>query len=234
MKPFRLINALELAQIRQRFAITVQNWQEQYACMPLTVCVELPDSQNNFCSDYHFKTEHECVAMIQGNLDTFVQIACLGSTDSNFTSLIHPIVLQLLKTLCNTQDGNLIENHQFMPWLYYGSTSLLVRLETMDQSIELLLHPSHCKSMLPLTTLSERTLVPRDQAVAMEILKLNAALNSWDIALLELLNLQPGDLLITKHKFNQPLVVQHNHEVITNSQLGNTNNFKSILIKRKS
>jgi len=232
MKPYRLINTLELNQFNTNFFNTIDYWNQQYSLHPLTLNVSIPTkefikTQTWFVED----NQGQLLACISNDVHQFLNYSLFGEEDSCFNSCSEELFMLLLSQAFNTDFCLLNKINKEVDWLYPGSTCLLVHLYCNASSISMLLNPDWVYQNLPLATKTNPGITPLEDGLAEKSLILSLELSSMSIPIKQLMDLQIGDVIATDHGCSRPMQLAHKRKTFATAELGKTLENKSVIIK---
>lgn len=234
MKPYRLINASELQALNQHFSQVVADWNEEYALMPLSLQLSLPQKDYKVLKTLRLQEPSDDLAMVSGDYLTVLNYALFNCDKPCFHATSQKLGLSLLGALCQSELCTLQQNIGKVPdWFYAGSTSLLLSLSCTQSHFSLALNPNWVYQQLPQQkTLA--TLDSVDEALAKHTLKLGVELLPSKLSIKNLAGMQVGDILTTNHPLSTPLNLTRNNELLAQAELGHSAHHKSIVLKRSS
>ena len=234
MKPYRLINSVELKLIQERLAQSLSAWNEQYSLHPLSLQVSIPDkdaqiTQSGLISSGLYQT----IACVEENDYSLMNYALFGEQDSCFNATSEALFLNLLTQLLHCAPCSISpKKREAVDWLYPGTTCLLITFHCDQKTLSCFLNPEWVYHLLNADKRkSHQPLHTLDEALAEQKLDLTVELDSITIPFKELMVLQIGDVLVTDHKLTQPLALIHEQKQLASSELGQLSNYKSVLLK---
>jgi Type III flagellar switch regulator (C-ring) FliN C-term len=235
MKPFRLINTLELEQLKQGFTPVLNEWNKTYCRIPLTLELALPTKDNHLSSTIIIQDNGIDLARIDSDyLNTFKE-ALFGTYSACFNAaseaLSHRLIAQFFKTQsCHLQP----KLTNYLEWFYPGSSAVLLILSCHKAHLSMLLNPDWVLQQLPRKHRATTKLHSLDEALAKEVFDLDLELIPSTLSVKNLASMQVGDVLTTRHPLNTPLRVMQNNQFFSEAELGKSSHYKSIVLKRSS
>ena len=234
MKPYRLINSVELSQIQTRFTQSLAVWNEQYSLYPLSLKVSIPDKDdqstpNTLISSGSYQP---IMRMTEAHYNLFNH-ALFGVPDADFNATSDELMLELFTQLLHSASCDFTtQNNEDSDWLYPGSTCLLLTFSCEPLSLRCLLNPEWVYHLLSADKRkSPQALHTLDEALAEQQLTLSLELDSFNIPFKQLMDLQLGDVLVTDHKLTQPLTLNYGQKQLATTELGQLSDHKSVLLK---
>lgn len=235
MKPYRLINSKELSDLLFSFTEKLKPWCDTYCCLPITLQVNPTPKTYVACENLSIKNNQDYLVALEKNPLSFLNQALFGRDSTSFNSTSESLFLKLINTLFEVETCALTNTQPPLhDWFYAGSTCLLLQLECQGEILNLFINPHWVYQHLPSPQTSKTALTPLDEALNHENLTLHLELKPLELPLNQLLNLQIGDVLSTDHFLAQPLNLVHQHHCVAQADLGQSNHYKSIILKRSS
>lgn len=235
MKPYRLINALELKQLAQDILMITSEWNEEYAWTPCVSSLSLPEKEFKPQAAYHLTAGQELLAVIETDFQSVFKPCLFADESSCFDAVTEHLFLVLCKRLLATEELTLSPSTKTIDeWLYPGSTCLVLSLAVAQRQCRLIINPQWVYQRLPQATPAKASLVSLDEALAHQSVTLQVMLESLTLPLKQILNLQPGDVIACDHGLDTPLKLMQGQQHIAQAELGKTADHKSIILKRSS
>ncbi|KTD51323.1 FliM/FliN family flagellar motor C-terminal domain-containing protein [Legionella quateirensis] len=235
IKPFRLINSFELQELSRQCLRELQNWNTLYTLHPVTMELHVPTKEYSPNEGYSIKENDSTLACIDTHYLNVLNQALFGKDNPCFNSvsqeLFSVLIHQLLKVNQCTIDS---ETSSTQDWFYRGSTSLLLRLACCTFQFTIILHPNWVYQNLPQRNSQRTQPVSLEEALANQTLALNLELHPLTLPLHQLITLSVGDVIATDHPISAPMSLTQNHQLVARADLGQSNHFKSIILKGSS
>lgn len=236
MKPYRLINTLELQELKTYIDKVLMQWNAAYSIAPLCAgnlegCQETPA-----CADASLvQQDDQVLALIDGNYTKTIIHAVFGEDKPCFNPIAQELFLLLMKQLFETDNCSIkTELFNKKNWLYPGSTCLKLTLNCFEESCIVILNPDWVYQQLPREKINTCTISNLDEALEAAAIPLQVELMPMQLSLEQLLKLQTGDIIACDHPISQALRLTENRKPIAQVHLGQTSDFKSIQLKRFS
>jgi flagellar motor switch/type III secretory pathway protein FliN len=236
MKPYRLINAVELQEIKLHFVTTLVQWNEEYSITPLNV-LSLTAAPKTY------SVPDALVIDVDGTPITLIENDYLGAMnqalfDDNqlcFNSTSEKIFFILLARLLKTEQCVRSKTPKpSLDWFYPGSTSLVLTLVCNTHRFILTLSPKWVYQQLPKRTPVTTNLHSLDEALAEHRVTLNLELAPSTLTVHNLANIQVGDVFSSDHLVTAPFRLTKGNQLVAEAELGQSSHHKSILLKRSS
>ncbi len=236
IKPYRLINSFEMDQLNRHFSQVIQSWSHEYARTPLMMNLEAPADNYSINNGFHILAEQTPLAIIEEHYIGLFNQILFGENKPGFNSVSQELMLILLNQLFKVEHC-FIEEGVVQPspnWFYRGSTCLILTLSINQNNIAIILNPDWVYQCLSPNKTVKNNLCSLDEALAEQTLTLNLELLPLNISVKQLLNIQPGDVIVSDHPITTPLSLTRNNQVLAQAELGQSSHYKSILLKRSS
>jgi hypothetical protein len=233
MKPYRLINSVELEQIQARFRQSLATWNEQYSLHPLSLQVSIPDkdyiiTQNGLIDSGTYQP----IMLIDEGHQSLINYALFGVLDDDFNATSDKLMLHLFTQMLHSAPCAMSSNQVPTDWIYPGSTCLLLTFSCEQHALLCLLNPEWVYHLLSADKHRKpKALHTLDEALAYKQLTLSLELDAINIPFKQLMELQLGDVLVTDHKLAQPLNLIHEQKHVASTELGQQSEYKSVLLK---
>jgi len=235
IKPYRLINSLEMAGLNHHFNQVLQEWSEEYAQKSLTMTLSAPPEQYKLPKACPIFAEGELLALIDDDYLNRINNLLFGENHSCFNATSSELLLLLIQRLFKVDHCLLEPGHQPSPhWIYKGSTCLLLHLGSAQVHLSLIINPDWIYQNLTPICLGKNHLDSLDEALTKEVLNLNLESIPLSLPINQLINMQIGDVITTDHPLTTPLRLMQNEQLIAQVDLGQSSPYKSIMIKRSS
>lgn len=235
MKPYRLINTIELQTLQQHFSQIINDWNEAYCISPLHLNLSLVPKNYNLDEAYLIHDIDQDLGLITGDYLWIMNQALFANSHPSFHETSQELLLQLLSRLFQTNDCGLQYHKSQKPdWFYPGSTCLLATLSCDHDHFTLLMNPEWVYQQLPQVQNIKCPLNSLDEALAEQTVRFNLELEPSNLSVKNLANIQVGDILSTNHSLATPLRLMHGNELCSFAELGQSAQHKSIVLKRSS
>ncbi|CAM4394586.1 MAG: hypothetical protein LEGION0403_FIIPPAGN_00793 [Legionella sp.] len=235
MKPYRLINAVELQQLNQQFKQELDDWNEEYCRTPLDL--HLAMTPKNYSAEQAFMLQgyKDVLGCIEGDYLRVIAHAVFASEQSAFHAASKELLLKLLNKFFQQEESMLLPYQGENPdWFYAGSTSVHLTFSCEQNNFTLIVNPAWVYQQLPVSQRKTTPLSSLEEALATQDIHLSLELSSSNLSIKSLAGLQIGDVLSTKHLITEPLRVVRGKELFAEAELGQSASHKSIVLKRKS
>lgn len=235
MKPYRLINAKERNDLLVLFRERLKPWCDTYCYLPITLELN-PVSKTHVDSEQlSILNNQDNLLALEKNYISFLNLALFGRNSISFNSTSESLFLTLVNTLFGIETSILTRTKApLADWIYAGSTCLLIQLECQGEMLNLYVNPHWVYQQLPSLQSGKSTLTPLHEALHQETLTLHLELKPLTLPIKQLLHLQIGDVLSSDHYFSEPLNLMHQNHCVAQADLGQSNHYKSIILKRTS
>jgi flagellar motor switch/type III secretory pathway protein FliN len=235
MKPYRLINAIELQQLNQQFKQELDTWNEEYCCTPLDMHLTMTPKNYRVEQASMLQGHNDVLGCLEGDYLNVITHALFGSEQSSFHAASTELLLKLLNKFFQLEESMLQDYEEENPdWFYAGSTSVLLTFTSEQNNFTLIVNPDWVYQQLPALQKKAAPLSSLDEALAEQNIHLALELSSSNLSIKSLAGLQVGDVLSTKHPITKPLRVTRGKELFAEAELGQSASHKSIVLKRKS
>lgn len=235
MKPYRLINSLELVKLSLHVQPIVEQWSNDYCLMPLTMELFLPHKNYVPKEQFLITLANMPLASISQNYTEVLNQALFGVNKPCFNATSQELILTLLNLILKTEDVSLTAApSSTQDWFYRGSTSLILNIHTATDHFTITLHPDWVYQNIPFLQATANNLKKLDDAVAYHNLALNLELTSITLPLHQLVSLKAGDVIATDHPISAPVHLKQQDQVVAQADLGQSSQYKSIILKRFS
>lgn len=236
IKPFRLINTLELNTLTSHFSPVLQHWSDEYAMASCTLQLTLPPENYSPANIVHIRSGDGALAMIEAHYSEVMNHILFGEHKSCFNSVSQELLLILLNDLFKVDNCIVEDNiHKSPPnWFYKGSTCLLLTLSTEQNGVTIIINPDWVYQTFPLGKSVSTNFSSLDEALGDQLLNINLELLPFHLPINQLINIQVGDVIATDHSLATPLRVMQENQVLAHAELGQSAHYKSILLKRFS
>ncbi|WP_058535521.1 FliM/FliN family flagellar motor C-terminal domain-containing protein [Legionella saoudiensis] len=235
MKPYRLINAVELHQLNQQFKQELDAWNEEYSCIPLGLHLAMTPKNYRIEQACVLQEHDDELGFIEGDYLSVITLAVFGRDQSSFHATSKELFLKLLHKFFQCEESILQPYQGENPnWFYAGSTSVLLTLTCEHNNFRLIVNPDWIYQQLPAYQSKGTPLSSLDEALTEQKIYLALELRSSNLSIKGLAQLQIGDVLSTKHPLTEPLRVTSGKELFAEAELGQSASHKSIVLKRKS
>ncbi|MFJ1268020.1 FliM/FliN family flagellar motor C-terminal domain-containing protein [Legionella lytica] len=235
MKPYRLINAVELQQLNQHFKQELDAWNEEYCRTPLDLQLAMTPKNYRVKQAFMLQGHQDELGCIEGDYLSVVARAVFASEQAAFHAASQELFLKLLNQFFQHEESMLLPYQGDNPdWFYAGSTSVLLTLSCEHNNFTLIVNPDWVYQQLPASPRKTNPLSSVEEALAAQKIHLSLELSSSNLSIKSLAGLQIGDVLSTKHSITEPLRVIRGKELFAEAELGQSASHKSIVLKRKS
>lgn len=232
MKPYRLINPIEVRELNQRISQIILDWSETYCVTPLGMTLEIPHKDYSPSTIQAFAPDLAC---IDGDYLNTLNTALFGHESLSFSTASQELVQILFNNLFQTEQSTLQSQSTEMPsWFYAGSPCLLLTLNCNEHQFTLILNPEWVYQQLSKNTSSKNELSSLDEALAEHTVCLNLELTPSPLSVTDVAGIQVGDILSTNHPITAPLQLKRGTELFAHAELGQSQQHKSIILKRSS
>ena len=232
MKPYRLINPVEVRELNQRFRQIIQEWSEMYCVTPLDLKLEIPPKDYNPGSIQEFEPELACIA---GDYLSVLNTALFSHDALSFSTTSQELVQILFNNLFQIEQSTLQSQRTETPsWFYAGSPCLLLTLRCNEHQFTLILNPDWVYQQLSKNKSSKNELCSLDEALAEHSICLSLELTPSPLSVASVAGIQVGDILSTNHPITAPLQLKRGSELFAHAELGQSQQHKSIILKRSS
>ncbi|MBL7479145.1 FliM/FliN family flagellar motor C-terminal domain-containing protein [Legionella bononiensis] len=235
IKPYRLINAFELQELSRQCLRALESWNSLYTLHPVTMDLHVPPKEYSPGEGYSIKENESTLACIETHYLTVLNQALFGKDTPCFNSVSQELftvfIHQLLKVNECAIDSETCSTHG---WFYRGSTSLLLRISCCTTEFTIILHPNWVYQNLPQPNNKGTQTVSLDEALADQRLALNLELYPLTLPLHQLITLSVGDVIATDHPISASMSLTQNHQLVARADLGQSDHFKSIILKGSS
>lgn len=231
IRPYRIINAIELQQLQQLFNQRVHQWSEEYSICPLNIELILPPREYSLDSGSYIQSNAYTAAVIPLNYLDAVANWLFGIAHPSFHDSCESLSSLLFNHIFDLDYSNVTTLVEAPDWFYPGSTSLLLLINDGTTQLKCTLSPDFVYQLLPRCALTHQ-LGSLDEALAEQTVALTVALERFNIPLSHLMNLSPGDVIASDHPLTAPLKLIQNNYLLSDVELGQSLNYKSIIIKR--
>lgn len=235
MKPYRLINSLELEKLSLHVQPILEHWKNNYCLMPLTMELFLP--HKNYAPEEQFliTLDNMPLASISQNYTEVLNQVLFGVNKPCFNATSQELILILLNLILKTEHSTLAAaSSSTQDWFYRGSTSLILNLHSATDHFTITLHPDWVYQNIPILQTTAKNLKRLDDAVANHNLALSLELTSITLPLHQLVSLKAGDVIATDHPIGAPVHLKQQDQVVAEADLGQSSHYKSIILKRFS
>ncbi len=214
-KHYRLINDLELRQLKQTFDEQLQCWNDTYALFPLTCALSR-------------SSMHPFTWMNNKDLP-LIQYCLFGELSACFNNVTNTLFIELLNQLFGTQLTDPSDD-----WFYPGSPSLTLTLSQANQTMSIYIPPQWVLDTLPAPKTIQSATTDLHLALATQQLHLHVELSPLPLKLADIMRLQVGDVIQFDHPITQPARLVHQQKTLCDVDLGAADSYKSIQIARPS
>ncbi|CEG57452.1 FliM/FliN family flagellar motor C-terminal domain-containing protein [Legionella fallonii] len=233
IKPFRLISSSEMAQFKAHFAQVLDDWNAEYAMTPLALSITAPPHDYIAHDGLTIFNENNHLAIVEEHYLSVFNQTLFSENHSCFNAISQKLMLMLVSRLLKIEECSITETIQSSPsWFYKGSTCLFLTLHAHHNNVTFILNPAWVYQHLSPYQKATHDLCFLDDALAEEALKVEVTLLPFNLPIEHLLTIQVGDVLVTDHPTSTPLQVIHQGELLTQADLGQSSQQKSILLKR--
>ncbi|CAM2806837.1 FliM/FliN family flagellar motor C-terminal domain-containing protein [Legionella worsleiensis] len=232
IKPYRLINSLELQQLSGQLFNVIQNWNNQYSLNPLSM--ELYLSPKDYCpsESISIKTPGSTLASLDSDYLNTLNHSLFGKDRLCFNPVSKELFLIFLQELLKVDECSITD--EFCPvrdWLYPGSTTLVLQLTCDTRQIHILLHPDWVYQHLPKPHHKKNQSITLAEALSDQQVMLNLELDPITLPLQQLMNLAPGDVIATDQLINTPVSLMRHQQLVARADLGTSITYKSIMLR---
>jgi len=236
IKPFRLINTLEINTLTNHFSQVLQDWNDEYAMDSCTLQLTLPPENYSPANIVPLRSGNDSLAMIEEHYSEVMNHILFGEHKSCFNSVSQELLLILLNDLFKVDDCIVDENIQKNPpnWFYKGSTCLLLTLSTEQAGVTIIINPDWVYQTFPVGKSVSTNFSSLEEALGDQLLNINLELLPFHLPINQLINIQVGDVIATDHSLATPLSLMLESQVLAHVDLGQSAHHKSILLKRFS
>lgn len=230
MKTYRLIKASERQKLQSLLMTRLKNWCQCYSVSPISLRLlppsPLPENPSLVTA------AGMAFMLLEDNYLSFFTPLLFKEDNSSFHSVSTLLVKKLIGDLLDIETCSL--EHQFTQpdWSYTGSAALLLELSVERHSLRALISPDWVYAQLSPLQSSKNPLADLEQAVAAFPLQLDLTLRPLKLPLKQLVDLEIGDVISSDHPINTPVLLKHKDRILAEAELGQSNNQKSILLKR--
>ena len=215
-KPYRLINQLELTQLQQKLELTLQNWNNTHAMLPMTCRLGLGPTT---LDPHRANSQTTRLSLIKHSL--------FGDQSSCFDAHAEELLAELLTEWFGSQSPEPKED-----WFYIGTPSLTLTLSCFEHEANFYLNPQWVLSNLPSEHVVKNPVATLHQALATQHIDLTVVLTPLPLKLADLFRLSVGDLITTDHAITQPAYLYHHQHRVCDVEIGELNSFKTIKTTR--
>lgn len=233
-KPYRIMNAIELEQIKKQCSEVIQSWRETYCLYPLDFIMTPPEKGKRPEMMYPIQQNNSPVAFIEKSALSFTNWVLFGEDLPAFNECSKELLFLFIQSLFSNENCLMKEEETVLPdWFYPGSTSLILTLFSHGKTLDLIISPEWVHNKLPQKN-NKESLSPGslDEALDQITIQLSLQLAPMTIPLEQLIHLQKGDLLVTDHSLLNPIQIVHTHQPIAEAELGSSASHKSIILTR--
>lgn len=246
MKAYRLINSSERARIQECVDKLFQEWNHEYSVHPIHIKLHRVPKQDVFGSGILVHEEDRPLAFANEHVLRILNRALFKENKSCFDACSLELFHRLLKSLFQLEQCPIATRTQSAPhWFYPGTTALLASLalddaehiagiEEAQHHAMLMISPDWVSQLIPLKQSSNQHLSSIEHALAPQKLDLNVALLPIALSLNQVLKLQIGNVLTTEHPISKPLELLQKEQLVAHADLGQSGQYKSIILKRSS
>lgn len=235
MKPYRLINSLELQKLTGSIQELLAQWNDQYSLTPLTMELSLPPKDHIPKEQYLIVLDDIPLASINQDHLNILNLTLFGVDKPCFDAASQELMLLFINQLLQTDRCVLSEKScSINDWFYRGSTSLLLNLHNAAHYFTLTLHPDWVYQNISDSQTLSNNLKSLDDALANHHLSLSLELDSIMLPLQQLAELKIGDVIATEHSIKTPIGLKQQDQVVAHAELGQSSHYKSIILKRFS
>lgn len=230
MKPYRLINTLELETLTQHFTKVIDLWNSTYSLYPLTLSLSLPPKNYVILDKVMVYSALTPLALVDTQYIKPMNQLLFGEDAPCYSPTSEALFLVLLEQLFKKQPCCLRQS-PLPNWCYPGSTCLILTLKAHTQQITLVLSPDWVYEQLPKSDALKTVLSPIDETLGREKVTFNIELNPINLPVSQLVSLQVGDVIELSHLLTAYVHVTKNKQVIAQGELGLSSNQKSIQLR---
>ena len=235
MKPYRIINGSEQRALYQQCSSRIESWNKEYSMSPVSLQIAPPSVENPINKGFIIHSEDAPLAIMEEHYLNLISEALFADIVPCCKLTCYELAEILLSELFNVPRCTLGDSIHSKPrWLYPGTTCLQLRLICQQNSLNLLLNPDWVYQNLPQEQPKKGNLCSLEEAVANNTIALNTELVPISLPIKQIINLQPGDLIATDHPLSTPLSLTLNEAALAQVELGQSSDYKSIIIKRSS
>lgn len=237
IKPFRLINRSELSLLQHRLTQNLNQWNEQYSCIPITgeLSLYIPPEKKTTIGRM-IRQNNQALAMIIHPEDSFMPYCLFGDNDPCFHDISHSFFLTFMSMLLEAtpiESPRQEEPIHWGDWFYTGSPALQLTLKLNHLTLSLYLHPQFVLNRLFQRESKHPPLSSIGDAIDAQTITLHIELHPQQLQLNDMLRWRVGDVIKTKHGLNTALQLNHEHNPICDVDIGQTHSMKSIQIQEK-
>lgn len=236
LKPFRLVNDLEINAILLDMNNKIEDWNKEHALFPLSV--NLSRSMKPHLNTQKLTllmSDNDPIGILIGSDNHLMNYTLFGDLSDSFNTTSQIVLLNLLKELLGITTRfhpNESQVFTFENWFYKGSPSLCLSLICKTHIINIHLHPQWVMKALPKSVSSQKSLKRLEDVLAHQTINLEAELMSMQLQLADIMQLQIGDIIKTDHQLTKPVLLKHQHQILGYGELGEQQSYKSIQILR--
>lgn len=220
IKPYRLINDIELAWLQKKIQLALQEWNDTHALFPLSCKLSLAPTTTLNDDEW---------ATAQLSQLSVIKHCLFGDNSNCFNHSAKTLFLKLLNTLFGTQLPDPKKD-----WFYTGSPSLTLTLRCINKTMALYLNPQWVLATLPSTHVNEKPVSTLQEALSSKRVQLQVELTPLRLKLTDVMQLNTGDVIKTDHPIHEPAYLSHQKKHLCNVDIGQSNSFKTIKITRKT
>ncbi|WP_028388029.1 FliM/FliN family flagellar motor C-terminal domain-containing protein [Legionella fairfieldensis] len=231
-KPYRLINAKELANFREMFTPKICAWNQCYAIESFNFDIHCATVIRNSQEMLLLRAEENPLALLDKNYLSILKHSLFGDGADCFNEASRTIFMQLLNHLAVEEALESEDNAtRDKEWIYPGSPCLCLRFNNNNGFFHLYFHPTwvlkHLSPMKAVTSIDSL-----DTALADKPIDLSVHLKPLRLEVNKLIHLEVGDVIKTDHQLDKPLLLQHQKQFVDKVHLGQWHDHKSIQLTR--
>lgn len=229
-RPYRIINSLELAQLQQLFNQRITQWSTEYSINPLAISLMHPSKTHVQDTGLYLHTNQHSVAIVTTDYLDSLAHWLFGSNQPDYHNTTASLASLLFNQLFELDYSQIRSVDESPDWFYPGSTCLLLVISDGITQCTCTLAPYVVYELLP-THQHINNLGSLDEALSSQTVALNIELTPLKVPIEQLLSLSPGDVLTTNHPLTAPLKLMQSTHLLSEAELGQSSNYKSIILK---
>ncbi|MGL6029516.1 MAG: FliM/FliN family flagellar motor C-terminal domain-containing protein [Legionella sp.] len=229
-RPYRIINSVELAQLQHLFNQRITQWSDAYSINPLAISLIQPAKMHEQDAGLYLRHNQHIAAILPTNyLDTLAHWL-FGLTQQAYHNTTASLSSLLFNQLFESDYSQISSLDESPDWFYPGSTCLLLIISDGITQCTCTLAPYFVHELLPIHQQIDN-LGSLEEALTGQTVALNLELTPLNVPIEHLLSLSPGDVLTTNHPLTAPLKLMQGTHLLSEAELGQSSNYKSIILK---
>lgn len=234
IKPFRLINCVEIKQLNDEFTERLIHWNDQYALLPLSGQITQADGIMFNKGHILYYDAQQPVVLISQEIIPLIKTSLFKDLNSCFDTISCTALRTLLVSLTQlpTIQEQTHKSMTFNPesWFYKGAPTLAYSLKLDTHLAHIILSPEWVLNKLPLLKKNNQPLNDLEEALGPQQIKCNVQLDAIRLKLNDIINLKVGDVIKTDQKCTTSFTLKQIQQSICQVDLGEHQQFKSIQI----